>query len=155
MSSLSRSNIGAHRGRSAKTHMLMHSHRYTSHISQNLRRSSYCVFLPVSMTLPTHSALHLTINQQTNHTKDHRQLDTYTLLHTHASLSSLSVEALCNISVQYSYLSVIWRCSRKLSSTSSEQKLADQRQNYPINRNDFTSFSIQMSHSQKLHLILA
>lgn len=98
MSSLSRSNIGAQRGRSAKTHMLMHSHRYTSHTSQNLRRSSYCVFLPVSMTLPTHSALHLTINQQTNHTKDQAtRIDSWTHTHsyTHMHPCPLSLLKLC------------------------------------------------------------
>lgn len=44
--------------------------------------------------------------------------------HTH-EFFPLSAEALCDISVQNNYLSVIWRCRGKRSRTSSERKLAD------------------------------
>ena len=91
-------------------------------------------FLPVSMTLPAQGVHYtwLSIGRQTIYRirQPYRQVDTHGHLHTHTHTHrwiplhslSLSVEALRTISVQCGYLSVIWRCSRKLSSTSSEQK---------------------------------
>ncbi len=120
--SLSRSKTqnGPHIERSMRTHTHMHSQMCTC-IPKPQKVKLLWVSACFHDTVNPEFALNLTINQQITHrTRLQASGYTHTCTHTQMNVFALSVQVLCNISVQYGYLSVIWRCSRKLSSTSSE-----------------------------------